>query len=97
MVDWIRAISSRRLVSFTYDGLERVVIPAAYGLNNNTGHVLLRAYQIAGQDATRQLPAWSLFRADQIAGGMILEESFVDPPPRYRRGDRSMNIIYAQL
>lgn len=97
MVDWIRAINDRRLACFSYEGLARVVIPAAYGLNEQTGNLLLRAYQIAGRDATRQLPTWSLFRVDQMVGGAILDEVFDAPPPDYRRGDRSMTVIYAQL
>ena len=97
MVDWIRAINTRHLVSFNYEGLERIVVPAAYGLNQGTGNRLVRGYQIAGQDATRRLPAWSLFRADQVVGGAILDDSFDALPPGYRRNDRAMDVVYAQL
>jgi len=97
MPDWRFAIQNRRLVRFSYEGLERVVIPAAYGLNRQTGNELVRAYQIDGRDATRALPAWSLFRTDQVVGGSVLETNFDQLPPGYRRGDRALDVIYAQL
>jgi hypothetical protein len=43
MPDWRFAIQNRRLVRFSYEGLERVVMPAAYGLNRKTGNHLVRA------------------------------------------------------
>lgn len=96
-VDWAYAINNRRLVSFVYEGLERVVIPAAYGVNNQTRNRLVRAYQVAGRDATRSIPAWSLFREELMVNGAILDETFDEAPPKYKRGDRAMDVIYAQL
>jgi hypothetical protein len=91
------AIRQRRLVEFTYDGLERVVVPAAYGRNNNTGNELLRGYQVRGRDAARPIPAWSVFRVDKIVGGRVLDEQFADDPPGYQPGDSAMDVIFAQL
>ena len=52
MIDWRNAINGRHIVRFSYEGLERTVMPAAYGLNRHTGNELVRAYQIAGRDAS---------------------------------------------
>lgn len=97
MIDWRSAINGHHLVSFSYEGLERVVIPAAYGLNHRTGNELVRAYQVAGQDATRRIPAWSLFNAANVVGASLTGEHFEGHPPGYRRNDSAMDVIYAQL
>jgi hypothetical protein len=97
MIDWADAINRRLLVRFQYDGFERVVIPAAYGLNRHSGNELIRAYQIAGGDSTRVLPVWSLFNAAKVIGGVVTDERFADAPPGYERNDSAMDLIYAQL
>ncbi|HET8556260.1 MAG TPA: hypothetical protein VFL58_03005 [Gaiellaceae bacterium] len=97
MIDWADAINRRLLVRFNYDGFERVVIPAAYGLNRHSGNELIRAYQVAGGDSTRALPVWSLFNAAKVIGGAVTEERFADVPPGYERNDSAMDVIYAQL
>ncbi len=97
MIDWADAINRRLVVRFNYDGLERVVIPAAYGHNGHSGNELIRAYQVAGEDSTRALPVWSLFNAAKVIGGAVTEERFADVPPGYERNDSAMDVIYAQL
>lgn len=97
MIDWRSAIRGRHLVSFSYEGLERIVIPAAYGLNHRTGNELIRAYQIAGRDATRPIPTWSLFNAANVVGASVTGEHFEALPPGYKRNDSAMDVIYAQL
>jgi hypothetical protein len=97
MIDWVHAINNRLLVSFRYDGYERLVIPTAYGLNQNTGNRLVRGYQVGGGNRTRRVPGWSLFNVNKVQDGHITEEHFEDNPLGYRRNDGDMDIIYAQL
>jgi hypothetical protein len=97
MIDWRDAINSRRIVRFSYEGLERIVIPAAYGLNRRTGNELLRAYQVEGRDATRRIPTWSLFNIANVVGASLTGEHFEALPPGYRRNNGAMDVIYAQL
>jgi hypothetical protein len=96
-MNWVYAINERRLVAFTYEGLPRVIIPAAYGVNHSTGNELVRGYQVEGRDATRSVPAWSLFRIDKMSGAHALERRFGANPPDYQRGDKAMDVIRAQL
>ena len=91
MIDWWNAITDRHLVRFSYEGLQRVVIPAAYGLNRRTGNELLRAYQIEGRDAIRRIPTWSLFNIANVVGASLTGEHFEALPPRYRRNDSAMS------
>lgn len=72
-------------------------MPAAYGLNQHTGNELVRAYQIAGGDASRPIPAWSLFNTANVVRAAVTGEHFEGLPPGYRRNDRAMDVIYAQL
>jgi hypothetical protein len=97
MIDFTYAINSRLLVGFRYDGFERLVIPAAYGLNQHTGNLLVRGYQVGGGDATRSMPSWSIFRVDKVVDGRILDDHFTADPPGYKRNDGAMDVIYAQL
>lgn len=86
------AIAGRHLVTFRYDGCDRVVIPAAHGTHKTTGNAVLRGYQIRGTSNTRDVPLWDLFLVDKMEGVEILDEAFVDDPPHYRRGDKHINI-----
>jgi hypothetical protein len=97
MVNWRDAINHRQIVRFAYDGFERVVIPTAYGLNWGTGNELVRAYQVAGGDATRPIPAWSLFNTAKMVGASTTGEQFGSIPPGYTRNDSAMDVIFAQL
>ena len=96
-MDWAAAISGRLLVSFRYQGHARVVIPAAYGLHATTHNPILRAYQIRGTSSTRPVPLWDLFLLDEIQGPAILDETFDADPPGYKRNDKHISPIYAQL
>ena len=97
MINWRDAISQRLMVRFSYEGFERIVIPAAYGMNQRTGNELVRAYQVGGGDATRAIPAWSLFNAAKVVGASMTGEQFDGIPPGYTRNDRALDVIYAQL
>lgn len=95
-MDLCLPITKRHLVSFTYDGHERVAVPAAYGCST-AGNDVLRAYQTGGTSSTRVPPFWSLFDVDKITDLSILEEEFSADPPDYHRDDKNMSMIYCQL
>lgn len=96
-MDLCQAMESRTMVEFRYDGLQRLVVPAAYGRHATTGELVLRGYQVGGQSASRPLPRWSLFRVDEMVALRLAGEHFPDDPPGYRRGDRNISPIYCQL
>lgn len=94
----VEAIESRREVSFTYDGQPRTVQPAAVGIHVSTGNAILRGYQVAGTSNSRAVPLWDLFLLEKIEGGLVVEDSvFTADPPNYRRGDKHMGVIHAEL
>ena len=87
------AIRDRRLLSFTYDGHFRVVIPVAHGTHISTGNEVLRAYQIRGTSSSRIPPLWDLFRVEKIVNLEVLDETFVDDPLGYACGDKHIQIV----
>jgi hypothetical protein len=92
------AIAHRREVEFVYDGLRRVVIPAALGYSQ-LGKLALRGYQVAGESRSGLAHGhqWRLYSVDKIQGLYVTEEHFADAPPGYRRSDSQLRTILAQL
>lgn len=86
------AIQGRKLLSFSYDGHQRVVIPAAHGTHTSTGNAVLRGYQIRGTSGSGSGPLWRLFAVDKMIGLEVLQETFDANPTGYSRGDKDMNV-----
>ena len=96
-MDLSEAISSRRVVAFTYGGHPRVVIPAAYGRHVSTGNLVLRGYQIGGTSSSRTVPFWTLFSVDKIVSPHFTGEVFAENPTDYKIGDADISPIFSQL
>lgn len=92
----VQAIEEMRCLSFTYDGHPRVVEPHCYGLTT-TGKEAIRCYQISGSGVRADTTPWHLMTTDKIVGLTLLEETFSNPRPGYRRGDRGMSSIFCEL
>lgn len=92
-----RAIQTRALLSFTYEGLPRVVIPCALGQHKSTGNLLLRSFQVRGTTESGSLPLWRLYDLSAVSRLEVLSESFEDAPAGYRRSDRAFAAIICQL
>jgi len=95
----VAAIEERHCVRLWYNGGFRVLEPHAYG-QGRKGHDLLRAYQTEGHSESGQPVGWKLLIAsgkDGLSELIMLDESFPGPRPEYRRNDKAMVKIYAQL
>jgi hypothetical protein len=93
----IVAVQNKRILSFVYDGLARTVEPHAVG-RSIAGHDVLRCYQTTGQSHHPPIPDWRLMEVRKIQNLIVVQnQNFVSPRPGYRRGDRGMTVIYAQL
>lgn len=89
------AVNDKRLVSFDYDGLRRVVEPHAVGFGKGES-VLMRGFQVEGESAT-QTTGWKLFKADKIEGLTLTPEVFNQPREGYKPGDKAMSQILAEV
>ena len=94
----IKAIQERLLLSFDYEGLTRLVQPAAYGTTTD-GRPSLRACQIGGASSSGTLPAWRLFKVSRMQNmafsGVGGFSSFA--LPGYRRGDKALRVVFAEI
>ena len=91
-MDLCTAITNRQLVSFEYDGHQRIVEPAAHGSQVTTGNAVLRGYQVGGTSSSSTPPLWDLFLVDKIRSFKILDQSFSEIPPGYRQDDKHIDI-----
>jgi hypothetical protein len=95
-MDLTSAILNRQVISFTYDGLRRVVQPATFG-QTTTGKFALRGCQVNGASRRNHVPCWELYSESKIVGasptGEVFE-SFV--LSGYTRGDSAFTRIIAQ-
>lgn len=96
MVEICDAIKQRRLLQFSYDGHQRVVIPAAHGQHATTHNPVLRAYQVSGSSASRVPPFWSMFTVTKMSNVLVLDESFDTDPTDYVRNDSDI-VVHCQL
>ncbi len=92
----IEAIENRNILEFDYDGNHRVVEPHAVGVSS-TGKEQLRAFQFDGQSDRVQVPDWGMFSLNKIQNLQVKQETFEGERQGYRRGDRHLNPIFAEL
>lgn len=90
------AINNKKCLAIQYGGFDRVIEPHAYGLTKE-GHEVMRIWQIRGGSRSGKMPPWRLFRLDETHAIQILDEIAQTPRPSYRRGDKSMRVIYCQV
>ncbi|RAP79260.1 hypothetical protein DPR00_34275 [Burkholderia pseudomallei] len=91
----IDAILNREVLSFTYEGFSRVVEPHAVGVST-AGNNVLRCYQIQGGHVTPG-HEWDLCNISKISRLQVTGQHFLGERPGYRRGDRHMIRIFAEL
>ena len=91
----IAAINNRQVLTFTYNGLARVVEPHAVGVST-AGNEVLRCFQTSGGHIIAG-HEWDFCKLSDIRGLAANGHVFVGERPGYRRGDRNMTKIYAQL
>jgi len=91
----IAAIQDRKYIAFTYSGLPREAQAVAVGVSR-AGNDVLRCYQTAGGHVTPG-HEWDLCELSKINDLRVLGTTFQAAPLGYRRGDKHMRQIYAEL
>lgn len=91
----IAAVQERRIITFTYDGIAREAQPCAVGISR-AGQEALRCYQVAGGHVEPG-HEWDLCVLSKIRNLVVTSATFDGEPPGYRRGDRGMTRIFAEL
>jgi len=91
----IHAITNRRVITFYYDGYHRTVEPHAVG-SSLSGNDILRCYQISGGH-TKSDHDWNICLLSEIYSLVETETAFSGERPGYKRQDKGMQSIYAEL
>ena len=77
-------------------GRERVICPLVFGINKNTGNMLVRGWHLDGWSVSLKRntkKVWRLFKTDNIMSMMFTGDFFRLPPKGYKRNDRVMTEI----
>ena len=86
------AIRSRRVVTFHYDGLPRIVEPFLIG-TTTAGRPALRGFQTGGGSQSGRVPGWHLFSLDKIVGITMPPTTFSRVRDGYNPADKGMSAI----
>ncbi len=92
----VEAILNKRLLNVTYNGATRHVVPHAYGLDKN-GHGKLRVYQVDPTGVNTEHAGWRMFNEEAIEAITTSDEEFASPYLGYKRDDKTLATIFAQL
>ena len=79
-----------------YHGYSRIVEPHAYGVDKR-GSEKLRCYQIGGGSVSNDPIDWKLLNVAEAYSVHSTERQFSSARPDYKRGDKAMQHIYAEL
>lgn len=91
----IDAIENLNVLEFYYNGELRVVEPHCYGVTA-AGNEGLRAYQIDGYSSSGSF-TWKMYDLGKANNISVNGKIFNGPRPGYRRGDKGMLTIYAEI
>ena len=91
-----KAIESKNIITFYYDGGSRTVEPHCYGVSKNDKE-LLRAYQTGGYSESGNPVGWKLFSVEKISNLDVSSDTFEGPRFQYNPNDKAMATIYCCL
>jgi hypothetical protein len=87
----LESIRTRHRLRCLYKAKMRIVEPQCYGIGRK-GTELLRVHQLQGGDEREPL-----FDVSKIEDLVMLDETFTEPGPNYKRNDSAMKTVIAQL
>jgi hypothetical protein len=92
----ITAIHQKKLLSLSYGGIKRTVEPHSYGVSGK-GDELLRCYQVRGDHTSYTSHDWDLLTVSKMTAITMTETEFPGARRDYKKDDKAMQRIYAQL
>lgn len=90
----IDAIENQNVIKFYYEEELRVVEPHCYG-KTTAGNEALRAYQIDGYSSSGKM-GWKMYDLGKAHDITIIEDTF-EVRNGFKRGDKGMSVIYAEI
>jgi hypothetical protein len=90
------AIEKKLCLELTYDGFVRVVEVHAIG-ESSAGHIVMRVWQVEGGSVSNERVGWKMLRLDEIRSLAICATASEAPREGFKRGDRQMRKIFAEI
>jgi len=91
-----KAINSRKIISFMYEGGRRYVEPYCYGILKNRNEAL-RAYQIKGYSSSGKKFGWKLFHISKMKGIKLESDGFNEIRPKYNPNDSAISKTFCNI
>jgi hypothetical protein len=88
------AIQHRRLIQFTYQGVQRIAEPHDYGVSRD--RIKLLAFQVRGQSKS-PLPDWRLFDVARMERLVVLDETFRGSRERSGQSHKQWNLLLCRV
>jgi len=88
----IKALNADRCLSFTYEGLARIVEVHTVGVTT-AGRPAMCAYQVDGSSNSGPVPDWRMFCFDECFDVTITERSSSAPRSEHKRGAKQFRSI----
>lgn len=90
-----QAIQQVRALELRYHGWSRIVEPHAYGRDKD-GDEILRCYQTSGGSDSGERVGWKLLKVREVFSIHSTDTAF-SARQEYKRNDKAMNHVFAQL
>ena len=90
------ALKQNKRIHLNYGGHSRTVEVHATG-TSKAGKTMIRVWQIGGDSKSKQPVGWKLFNLDGATDLAIADDASEAPRAGYKKGDRAMIDIIAQL
>jgi hypothetical protein len=83
-------------LAIEYNGYSRIVEVHALGLSKE-GNGLLRVWQVSGGSVGGERAGWKLLRLDEATSCRLCDEPSQAPRSGYKRGDKALSRIIAEV
>lgn len=90
------ALHTSKQLQVVYDGYHRTVEVHAIG-ESSTGKIVARVWQVSGGSRSEKDPPWRTFTLDKVHLPVIIDAASQAPREGYKRGDKGMRRIIAEL
>ncbi len=91
----LKAIHERKLISFEYQGKERIAEPHDYGLQNGIERLL--CYQVAGTSGSGRLPSWRLIDVAKIQKLKVTSRNFPGNRPAPSGQHHRWDVVFDRV
>jgi hypothetical protein len=92
----VSALRQGKCLQLSYDGFYRIVEVHCVGYSTEN-HGLMRVYQVRGGSESNEPVGWKMMRLDEGLSAHVTDEKSQAPRTGYKRNDKAMKRIIAQV